>query len=122
MLLSAISMSGSRDSMRLKNSQMANLADARRAFQDEIGDVLGKKGARNVRGHAFDHLRRNLGDIVVGRARETVLVADAIVHDGRGSGESRCHAGFYQRARFSDSFLRWCSGLRFWRPREAAVH
>ena len=104
MLLSAISMSGSRDTMRLKNSQMPNLADARRAFQDEIGDVLGKKGARNVRGHVFDHLRRNLGDIVVGRARETVLVADAIVHDGRGSRESRCHAGFYQRARFSGSF------------------
>ena len=57
MLLSATSMSGSRDTMRLKNSQMANLADARRAFQDEIGDVLGKKGARNVRGHVFDHLR-----------------------------------------------------------------
>jgi hypothetical protein len=29
-----------------------------------------------------------------------VLVADEIVHDGRGSGESRGHAGFYQRARF----------------------
>ncbi len=35
-----------------------DLADARKAFQGEIGDVLGKKGARNVRGHVFDHLRR----------------------------------------------------------------
>jgi hypothetical protein len=39
--------------MRLKNSQMPNLANTRRAFQDEIG----KKGARNVRGQVFDHLR-----------------------------------------------------------------
>ncbi|MDB5780479.1 MAG: hypothetical protein JWQ50_394 [Caballeronia mineralivorans] len=30
--------------MRQKNSQMANLADARGAFQDEIGGVLGKQG------------------------------------------------------------------------------
>ena len=56
---------------------MANLADARGTFQDEIGDLLGKNGARHVRGHIFDHLRRNLGDVVVGRARQTVLVADA---------------------------------------------
>src|SRR6202045_3772616 len=101
MLPSAISMSGSRDSMRLKNSQMPNLADTRRAFQDQIGDVLGKKGAWNIRGHVFDHLRRKLCDVVVGRARQAVLVADAIVHDGRGSGESRCLAGFYQRTQFS---------------------
>ena len=66
---------------------MANLADTRRAFQDEISDVLGKQGARNVRGHAFDNLRRNLGDVVVGRARQAVLVADAIVHEGGESGE-----------------------------------
>ena len=39
-------MSRSRDSMRQKNSQMANLADAHGAFQDGIGNVLGKKGAR----------------------------------------------------------------------------
>jgi hypothetical protein len=52
---------------------MANLADAHGALQDEISDVLGKKGARNVRGHAFDNLRRNLGDVVVGRARQAVL-------------------------------------------------
>ena len=90
--------------MRLKNSQMPNLANTRRAFQDEIGDVLGKKGARNVRGHVFDHLRRNRGDVVVGRARQAVLIADEIVHDGRGSGESRGHAGFYQRARFRALF------------------
>lgn len=83
---------------------MANLADAHGAFQDEISDVLGKKGARNVRGHAFDNLRRNLGDVVVGRARQAVLVADAIVHDGGESGEGRCHARFYQRGPFAGSF------------------
>lgn len=83
---------------------MANLADTRRAFQDEISDVLGKQGARNVRGHAFDNLRRNLGDVVVGRARQAVLVADAIVHDWGESGGSRCHAGFYQRGPFAGSF------------------
>ena len=83
---------------------MANLADTRRAFQDEISDVLGKQGARNVRGHAFDNLRRNLGDVVVGRARQAVLVADAIVHDGGEPGEGCCHAGFYQRGPFAGSF------------------
>ena len=46
MSLSETSMSRSRDSMRQKNSQMANLADAHGAFQDGIGNVLGKKGAR----------------------------------------------------------------------------
>ena len=90
--------------MRLKNSQMPNLADARGAFQDEISDVLGKKGARNVRGHVFDHLRRNLGDIVVGRARQAVLVADAIVHDGRGSGKVVVTSDFISGRRFSGSF------------------
>ena len=82
---------------------MANLADAHGAFQDEISDVLGKKGARNVRGDAFDNLRRNLGDEVVGRARQAVLVADGLVHDGGESGGSRCQAGFYQCAPFSGS-------------------
>jgi hypothetical protein len=32
-----------------------------------------------------------------------VLVAHAIVHDGRSSGENRCHTGFYQWARLSAS-------------------
>ena len=71
--------------MRLKNSQMPNLADTRRAFQDEIGDVLGKKGARNVRGHAFDQLRWDLYNVVLGGASQTVLVANAIIHDRRSS-------------------------------------
>jgi hypothetical protein len=66
---------------------MANLADPHGAFQDQISDVLGKQGARNVRGHAFDHLRRNLGDVVVGRARQAVLVADAIVQMGESPGK-----------------------------------
>src|ERR1700692_4149047 len=104
MLLSAISMSGSRDTMRLKNSQMPNLADTRRAFQEEISDVLGKKGARNVRRHVFDHLRRNLGDVVVGRARQAVLVADAIVHDGRGSGKDVVTSDFISGHSFSALF------------------
>jgi hypothetical protein len=55
---------------------MANLADARRAFQDGVGYVLGKQGARRVRGHIFDHLRQNLGDVVVERARQTLLSAE----------------------------------------------
>ena len=51
--------------MRLKNSQMPNLADTRRAFQDEIGDVLGKQGVRNVRGHVFDRLCQVDGESAV---------------------------------------------------------
>lgn len=66
MLLSATSMSGSRDSLEQKNSQMANLADARNAFQDGIVDVPGKKGAGNVRGYINDHQRWNPGNAVVG--------------------------------------------------------
>jgi hypothetical protein len=78
MLLSAIYMSGSRVAMRLMNSQMPNLADTRRPFQDEIGDLLGKKGARNVRGQVFDRLRQNAADVVAGRAREAVPITDQI--------------------------------------------
>ena len=37
-----------------------------------------EEGARNVRQLVFDHLRRNLGDVVVGRARRVALIAHAI--------------------------------------------
>jgi hypothetical protein len=38
------------------------------------------------------------------KAKNRRQLADEIVHDGRGSWESRCHAGFYPQARFSGSF------------------
>jgi hypothetical protein len=83
---------------------MANLADAHGAFQDEISDELGKKGASNVRGHAFDNLRRNLRDVVVGRARQAVLVADAIVHDGKSPGEVLVTPDFISADRLAAPF------------------
>jgi hypothetical protein len=44
---------------------MANLVDARGAFQD-VRDELGEQRAPNVRGYAFDQLRRYLYDVVFG--------------------------------------------------------
>jgi hypothetical protein len=54
---------------------MANLAAVRRAFQDGIGDVLGKQGATCSRAQ-LRPAATDLGDVVVERARQTLLVAD----------------------------------------------
>ena len=63
--------------------QIAYLSNAYGAFQDKVRNKFGEQCTRNIRGDAFDQLRRNLCDEVFGRACQAVLVADAIIHAGR---------------------------------------
>src|ERR1700674_5590840 len=68
---------------QLQEPQFAYLSNAHGAFPDKVRNKFGKQGTRNIRGDAFDQLRRNLCDEVFGRACQAVLVADAIIHAGR---------------------------------------
>lgn len=42
-----------------ENPQMAGFPDSRRALQDQVGDVFGKKCGRHICWHIFDELRWN---------------------------------------------------------------
>ena len=68
---------------QLQEPQFAYPSNAHGALQDKVRNKFGKQCTWNIRGDAFDQLRRNLCDEVFGRACQTVLVADAIIHAGR---------------------------------------
>lgn len=66
----------------LKNPHVPDLADSRRALQDQIGDVFGHQCAGHVVRDICDELRRYVNNERVGIAFEAVFVADSVVHGG----------------------------------------
>jgi len=55
---------------------MANLAGAHGAFQDEISDVLGKKGARNAQGALGEGVQNYKNFVLRGGAYSTKFSAN----------------------------------------------
>lgn len=73
----------------LKNAQVPNAANLRRALPDKIGKEFGQQSTRHGRRNVGDQLRRYINNKVVRRAREAVFVRNVVFHH-----ESRVCSGY----------------------------
>jgi hypothetical protein len=80
-----------------ENPEMPDLPDLGRALQDQLGDVFGQECARLIGRYVFYELRLNVDDEFVRLIFQTVLVADAVIHDCPDFGGRSLCAPFYQR-------------------------
>jgi hypothetical protein len=66
----------------LENPEIADLADARGALDDQVGNEFRQQGARYIGGDIGHELRGNVNDVFFRRNRQTVFVTDTNFHVG----------------------------------------